>query len=171
MRPDVPTAGACDGAGGFDDFADIRVSTLLPEDAPLIEALEAATNLSFWGEDNYRRFLGELPEYFGRKLARRVAGATRLVGFSLARAVYENLELLKIGVLPEFHRLGLGTRVLEATFEEGVRRGCDRCFLEVRKSNRRAIQFYGAHGFQIAGARLDYYSNPTEDAWVMELRL
>ena len=156
----------------MDNFDGCHISRLLPEDVPYLEPLEAASRLSFWGEDNYRRFLGEFAEYFGCKLVRRSDEyAEGLAGFSLARAVCGDLELLKIGVLPECQRKGWGTRLLAATFEEGMRRGCDRCFLEVRKSNRAAIRFYGAHDFQIVGARLNYYSNPTEDAWVMERHL
>jgi len=135
-----------------------------------METLEVEACLPFWGADNYRRFLEESKEYFGFCLISET-GEDRLTGFSLARAVLEDMELLKIGVAPEFQRLGFGTRLMEETFAEANRRGCDRCFLEVRKSNQSAIQFYSAHGFRIAGARLNYYSNPVEDAWIMEMQI
>jgi ribosomal-protein-alanine N-acetyltransferase len=128
--------------------------------------------LSFWGEDNYRRFLDELPEYFGCKAVTIVAGTTdKLIGFLLARSIYESLEVLKLGVFPEWQRRGIGTRLIETAFAEGVRRGCNRCFLEVRKSNQKAIQFYYELDFRIAGTRINYYTDPVEDAWVMEKAL
>jgi len=147
--------------------AGFRSTLLAPEYVPFLESLEDAAGLPFWGVDNYLRFLEEFPEYFGFCLISE-AGEKRLTGFSLARAAFEDLELLKIAVAPEFQRLGLGTLLLEDTFAEGKRRGSTRCFLEVRKSNQAAIQFYSAHGFRITGARTDYYSNPVEDAWIME---
>jgi len=67
-----------------------------------------------------------------------------------------------------FSRQGVGTLLLQAAFVEGLRRGCLRCFLEVRKSNEGAMRFYFGHEFRIAGERTNYYTNPLEDAWIME---
>jgi ribosomal-protein-alanine acetyltransferase len=146
----------------------IQIAALAVQDIPDLEPLEEVTRLSFWGTEHYRRFL-EQPEYFSRKAVATVAsGMTRIVGFFLARAVLENLELLKIGVYPEYQKQGIGTRLLNAAFVEGARRGCLRCFLEVRKSNESAVQFYQNHQFNIAGERVNYYTKPLEDAWTME---
>lgn len=150
-----------------ENLTTFRIFPLTPEYVPFLEALEDAAGLPFWGEDNYRRFLEEFPEYFGFCLISET-GEKRLIGFSLARAALEDMELLKIGVTPEFQRRGSGMRLLEETLTEGRSRACTRCFLEVRKSNQKALQFYSSHGFRIAGARLNYYSNPVEDAWIME---
>ena len=147
-----------------------RMLPLTQEFVPFLESLEEAAGLPFWGVDTYRRFLEEFSEYFGFCLIRET-DEKRLAGFSLARAAFEDMELLKIGIAPEFQRLGFGTRLLEETLGEGKRRAATRCFLEVRKSNQKAIQFYAARDFRIAGARRDYYSNPVEDAWVMERRI
>jgi len=146
----------------------IEISVLAVQDVPHIEELEELTSLSFWGTEHYRRFLDQ-PEYFGRKAVAAIApGVVKVIGFFLARSILENLELLKIGVYPIYQNQGIGTRLLNAAFIEGVRRGCLRCFLEVRKSNLGAIQFYQNHQFKIAGERLNYYTEPVEDAWVME---
>ncbi len=148
------------------------LARLTVEDIPALKALEDQTNLSFWGAENYRRFLEEFPEYFGCKvIVMKEEGESLLVGFLLARSFFEHLEVLKLGVFPEFHRQGFGTLLMEAAYAEGIRRGCSRCFLEVRKSNRDAIQFYHRHKFHISGTRLNYYSDPVEDAWVMERSL
>jgi ribosomal-protein-alanine N-acetyltransferase len=152
-----------------ENLNDCYLSRLSPEDVPMLEALEGTVNLSFWGLENYQRFLEEYPEYFGCKIIRLTElEQKQFIGFFLARAVYDNLEILKIGVWPEFQRLGIGTQLIEACYSEGIQRGCSRCFLEVRKSNQTAIQFYNSHNFRIAGKRLNYYSDPVEDAWVME---
>lgn len=37
-------------------------------------------------------------------------------------------------------------------------------WLEVRAGNLPAVELYRSAGFQIAGIRHDYYSQPTEDA-------
>jgi [ribosomal protein S18]-alanine N-acetyltransferase len=153
-------------------FSNCYFARLTAEDVPLLQPLEEKVNLAFWGLDNYRRFLEELPEYFGCKAVMiSDAGRKKLVGFFLARSIYENLEILKIGVFPGCQRQGIGTQLMETAYAEGMRRGCNRCFLEVRKSNQSAINFYYNHNFRIAGTRLNYYTEPVEDAWIMERAL
>jgi [ribosomal protein S18]-alanine N-acetyltransferase len=142
------------------------------EDIPKLERLEQETHLSFWGEENYRRFLLEFPEYFGCKVVTIDSDCVEnLGGFLLARSLFDYLEILKIGVSPVYQRSGFGTQLMEAAYAEGLRRGCRRCFLEVRKANEGAIQFYYRHRFRIAGTRLNYYTDPVEDAWIMERTL
>ena len=150
-----------------ENHAKFRTAPLAPEFIPFLEALEDATGLQFWGGDSYRRCFEDFSEYFGFCLVPE-AGNKGLAGFSLARAVLEEMELLKIGISPEFQRSGSGSLLLEKTFAEGKRRGCKRCFLEVRKSNWNAVQFYLACGFRVTGDRRNYYSNPAEDARIME---
>jgi [ribosomal protein S18]-alanine N-acetyltransferase len=148
------------------------LARLTVEDVTSLQPLEDEVQLSFWGLENYRRFLEEFPEYFGAKVVLMSDSSRQeLIGFFLARAIYENLEILKIGVLPGCQRQGIGTHLIENAYAEGIRRGCNRCFLEVRKSNQIAIQFYYNHNFRIAGTRPDYYTDPVEDAWIMERAL
>ena len=136
-----------------------KLSELTVADIPALEKVEKATGLCWWGSENYRRFLREFPEYFGSKaVVFPPSGPGKFAGFLLARSIFENLEILKVGVVPEFHRRGIGTLLMRAAYGEGIRRGCHRCFLEVRKSNQAAIDFYIAHQFQIAGSRRNYYS-------------
>lgn len=151
---------------------DYYLLRLTGEDATCLKPLEDCVELAFWGEDNYRRFLDELPEYFGCK-AVAIPGVLpdSLIGFLLARSLYESMEVLKLGVFPSWQRMGVGTQLMEHALTEGIRRGCNRCFLEVRKSNQNAIQFYYRHGFRISGTRVNYYTNPVEDAWVMDKTL
>ena len=148
------------------------LSRLTIADIPLLQPLEDQVQLAFWGNDNYCHFLKELPEYFGCKAVMMADGAKcSLAGFFLARSIFEDLEVLKLGVFPIFQRQGIGTYLMESAYAEGIKRGCSRCFLEVRKSNQNAIQFYYNHKFRIAGTRLNYYTNPVEDAWIMERSL
>jgi ribosomal-protein-alanine N-acetyltransferase len=148
------------------------LARLTVEDVPLLQPLENQVKLAFWGSDNYRRFLQEHPEYFGCKAVLiSDSGEEKLIGFFLARSIYDHLEILKLGVFPGYQRQGIGTQLMETAYSEGIRRGCNRCFLEVRRSNQNAIQFYYNHNFRIAGSRLNYYTDPVEDAWIMERTL
>jgi ribosomal-protein-alanine acetyltransferase len=152
--------------------SNLYLACLTVDDVPMLKPLEDQVRLAFWGNENYRRFLEEFPEYFGCK-AVLISGERResLVGFFLARSICYNLEILKLAVFPGCQRQGIGTQLMQTAYAEGMRRGCNRCFLEVRKSNQKAIQFYYIHNFRIAGTRLNYYTDPVEDAWIMERAL
>ena len=63
-------------------------------------------------------------------------------------------------------RSSAGSRL---AIDESERRHARKVVLEVRKSNNPAINFYLGFDFRIAGERRNYYSNPVEDAYVMEL--
>jgi len=56
---------------------------------------------------------------------------------------------------------------METAYAEGIQRGCSRCFLEVESPIKRHSVYYNQN-FRIAGTRLNYYTDPVEDAWVME---
>jgi ribosomal-protein-alanine N-acetyltransferase len=159
-------------AGNAELYSNFYLARLTAEDAASLQPLEDIVKLAFWGKENYRRFLEEFPEYFGCKVVMIPdSGQEELVGFFLARSIYDNLEILKLAVAPECQRQGIGSHLMETAYAEGLRRGCNRCFLEVRKSNQSAIQFYYCHNFRIAGTRVNYYTDPVEDAWVMERSL
>ena len=150
----------------------LYLARLTVEDVPSLQPLEDQVKLAFWGSANYQRFLTEHTEYFGCKAVQiSDIEVEIIVGFFLARSIYDNLEILKLAVFPNCQRQGIGTKLMETAYAEGLRRGCTRCFLEVRKSNQNAIRFYYGHKFRIAGSRLNYYTDPVEDAWVMERTL
>ena len=57
---------------------------------------------------------------------------------------------------------------MSAAIESSRDRNATKVVLEVRKSNMAAINFYCGFDFHIVGERKNYYSNPLEDAYVME---
>ncbi len=60
---------------------------------------------------------------------------------------------------------------MKAAVQESGRRNARKVLLEVRKSNNPAINFYLKFNFKITGDRKNYYSNPIEDAYVIELEI
>lgn len=49
--------------------------------------------------------------------------------------------------------------------------GVELVHLEVRPSNRGALSLYGSLGFMETGCRSQYYTEPSEDAVLMSLKL
>ncbi|HVB98558.1 MAG TPA: ribosomal protein S18-alanine N-acetyltransferase [Candidatus Dormibacteraeota bacterium] len=94
-----------------------------------------------------------------------------VVGFVVARAVADEVEILNLAVDPSARRRGAGAALLAAALEHGRCAGARGAFLEVRQSNRAAIGFYERHGFVRTGLRRGYYRDPEEDALLMGLAL
>jgi ribosomal-protein-alanine acetyltransferase len=94
-----------------------------------------------------------------------------ILGFLVARAASDELEIFNLGVIPQARRQGMGRLLLEAALHWGRASGAARAFLEVRESNEPARLFYEAQGFVVAGRRHLYYAHPAEDALVLSLSL
>jgi ribosomal protein S18 acetylase RimI-like enzyme len=94
-----------------------------------------------------------------------------VLGFLVARAAADELEILNLGVLPEARRQGVGHLLLEIALHWGRASGAARAFLEVRESNEPARLFYEAQGFFVAGRRPVYYAEPPEAALILSLPL
>ena len=87
-----------------------------------------------------------------------VEGVT--VGYTLCRMGNGRLlDILRLGVLSPFRRLGIASALLERAAHV-----TDHLMLTVRKGNDPAIALYQKHGFHITGSMPQHYS------WVMQLR-
>jgi len=90
----------------------------------------------------------------------------RIAGFVVSRRVADQeREILNVAVHPDFRRLGIASELLQTEIKShaGVH------FLEVRESNTAARQLYVRLGFQVIGARPQYYENPNETGIVMRI--
>lgn len=79
-------------------------------------------------------------------------------------------EVLTIATVPEYRGKGIA-RALLTEFFSHVPDGVETIALEVRQSNSAAIALYSSFGFEKAGVRKRFYSEPTEDADIMVRRL
>jgi ribosomal protein S18 acetylase RimI-like enzyme len=78
-------------------------------------------------------------------------------GFALFRGAADEVEVLSVGVDPEFRLRGMGRALLREGLAVAAGRGSRRAFLEVADGNAAAIALYFAAGFQAVGRRPRYY--------------
>ena len=110
-----------------------------------------------------------------------VAGSDEsLLGFLVVHRVAESAELENLAVRPENRRQGVAAALCRAAIAwasaetAGARAAgtqVKEMHLEVRASNRAALQLYASLGFLAQGRRAAYYSNPVEDAVLMRRSL
>ena len=76
-------------------------------------------------------------------------------------------QITNIATHPDYRRRGYGRAIVEALIKYAKNNRLDSISLEVRESNRAAIDLYSKLGFKVEGKRKDFYTKPTENALIM----
>jgi len=93
------------------------------------------------------------------------------LGFAVASLQLPQAELETIVVAPAVRRQGVARKLFSALAHQLKSAGASEVTLEVRASNRPALELYQALGFAESGRRPRYYIDPVEDAVLMRLIL
>jgi len=134
------------------------------EDLDAVAALEAASFINPWTREMLARELSQ------NELARVYVvrmGEERVVAFCACWIIVDELHINTIAVRDDLRRRGLATALMHHVLGEAELQGASRATLEVRRSNEPAQRLYEALGFQLAGVRPGYYTQPDEDALIL----
>lgn len=94
----------------------------------------------------------------------------QVVGYADVWLVADEGQLANIAIHPSARGFGYGEILLRTAMEALFRDGCTSMFLEVRQSNVPAQGLYRKLGYEAVAVRKDYYSQPTEDACIMNCK-
>ena len=92
----------------------------------------------------------------------------KIVGYAFVWIIEDEVHLNNFAIHPNFRRKGLGLKLIRFIFDEFKK--YRNMFLEVRQSNKKAIDLYHKVGFSNFFIRKHYYSNG-ENAIVMHKEL
>ncbi len=95
------------------------------------------------------------------------AADREVVGWCACRLISPEAELLKIAVVEQERKKGVGSALLQHLIGDLQRQSVTALFLEVRAKNETAMRFYNSHGFYKVGMRRAYYTDPNDDALVL----
>ncbi len=95
----------------------------------------------------------------------------RIVGYTCGWKVLDEYQITNVGIAISYQRRGLAEFLLLEVIKIMLKDYCFNYFLEVRESNKPAIQLYRKLGFIEIGKRKNYYNNPVENALIMHLNL
>jgi [ribosomal protein S18]-alanine N-acetyltransferase len=90
-----------------------------------------------------------------------------VAGYCATWFLMPEVHINNLAILPEQRRRGLATRLLGRVLQTGLEAGGERATLEVRRSNHAARRLYEGLGFRVRGVRVDYYTEPVEDALIL----
>lgn len=146
---------------------DFSVRELEARDVPVLRALLAEWVPAHWSSSGIENALVSAHQF--RVLVFRNAGKEELAGMAEYQQIMDEGHLLGIAIVPSMQRRGLGMKLLQAVLAEMRTKGCQRCLLEVRRSNHAGQALYQRTQFTLDGTRKDYYpplmpGQPREDA-------
>lgn len=141
----------------------MRIRKLEPRDIEGVLAIQRESpEIAQWTASDYESAArGEMAAWVAED-------ARGIAGFLVARLLVQETEILNLAVRPDARRRGVGSKLLSEAADWSKIVRAERILLEVRASNLAAQRFYEGHGFGRAGRRLGYYTNPREDAVVLQ---
>ncbi len=155
------------------DLENIKILNFDAQYVDEILDIQAETNLSIWSKTDY---LGEIEREDSMFKIAQTANE-QIVGFALVHLLsgnsntsntsFDSSEILNIAVRNSFQHRGIGQMIFEEILVELKRKNISEIWLEVRQSNSNAINFYQKNGFEMQFERKNYYSSPTENAYVL----
>ena len=101
------------------------------------------------------------------KGSRSGPGQDFIAGFLGIWYMLDEAHIVSVGVRNRYRRFGIGEMLLIAAIEQAMARRAAVVTLEVRSSNRAAINLYRKYGFSEKGVRKGYYADNREDALIM----
>lgn len=146
--------------------ADILIRNALPEEAELLHEYDEQIFHDGW---SVRAFSGSIS---GERETVPVAVLKKtgeIMAYAAVSYIFDEANINRIAVRPEYRGMGLGTSLLEYT-EAALPDEVTIFNLEVRESNKHAIEMYENFGYTVLGRRKRFYSNPEEDALLMTKR-
>lgn len=144
----------------------LHVREATDADIETIAAIEQASFSDPWPRDGFEPLVRAPHCLF--LVAEEKPGV--ISGYSVARWVGDEAELLNIAVEDEQRGRGIGGKLLDYLVDALEKKGVAHIFLEVRDSNAAARELYRSRGFRELSRRTGYYRRPIEDAIVLAWR-
>jgi len=91
------------------------------------------------------------------------------IGYISGLLVCDDLNILNLGIDEKYRNRGFGYQLLNYLIENKRKIKLTNIFVELRKTNTLAFNLYLKQGFKVYSERKNYYSNPNEDAILMNL--
>jgi len=96
--------------------------------------------------------------------------SNEIVGYFIGYGDTDDYSIYNIAIKTNYQRRGFATHLLNVIMRSHKKK-YENYYLEVRKSNIKAINLYYKLGFKTAYTRCRYYTKPDEDALVMKFTI
>ncbi len=145
----------------------ISIELMNRQDIPeVLELSNRAFGSMAWNERDFHRAVESNYDY---PYVLRMDG--EFLGFCMLRQLGPEAEIQEICVHEKFRGRGYGEALMDQMIQTARMQQGHSIFLEVRESNHTARKLYQKKGFTEEYRRKNYYTDPTEDAVIMQLIL
>ena len=140
-----------------------HVRAMTDTDIEAVMRIESEIYSNPWTRGN---FLDSMQAGYG---CRAMEASGEIVGYGVQMVAVREAHLLNLSVAEQWQRRGYGRSLLMHFIDVAYQNDVLQMFLEVRPSNKTAINLYLNQGFNEIGLRKDYYpaKQGREDAVVM----
>lgn len=145
---------------------ELIIRAALENEAVLLHEYDSQIFHDSWSEKSYLGSIHSSSEIVPVAADRETG---EIVAYADVSYVLDEANINRIAVRPEFRGKKTGTLLLE-WIEENLPDEVTVINLEVRESNRYAIEMYENFGYTVLGRRKRFYRNPEEDALLMTKR-
>lgn len=140
----------------------MKIRAMEPGDISAVARIERESFARPWSEEMiYRDLTDQSRAYY---YVAEVNG--KVVGHIAVWKSPDNIHLTTLAVTPSRRRRGIASGLVEQILNEHSSERSE-IVLEVRESNRPALELYRKFGFEVRERRLQYYVDNGEDALVM----
>lgn len=143
-----------------------RLETMSLDDLDEVAEIESACFSSPWPRSQFRASV-----VHPQVLPLTARDDERIRGYAILYFGTRRCLIANLAVRSEHRRAGVASRLIEESLEIARRRDSELVVLDVRPSNRAAIELYESFGFRAVRRKEGYYSSPPEDAVTMALAL
>ena len=147
----------------FDTLDGITIDPMEPHHVDSVMEIETASFTQPWSRRGFEE------EILGseRSISLSAMKGEEVVGYGVAWHVADEIYIANIAVHSSHQRRGIASLMLSRLLELGLELECTVATLEVRQTNRAAIDLYNRFGFLAVAIRKGYYRETGEDACVM----
>jgi len=144
---------------------DLKIKKMSADDLTKVVAIEQVAQVSPWSK---QMFLDSLKaKHMCVVLVRSVS--SEIIGYAVMSMVVGEAEVLNVCIREDMQKKGYGKFLLNYLLRIAKEKEVKQVFLEVRKSNTKAIKLYENSGFVRIDVRKNYYKGKTqrEDAVIL----
>ena len=148
----------------YTEIETVKIRRMEPQDIPrIVEIEERAYGKHHWSKDSfYNELKNELAWYYSLLNSDGI-----LTAYAGTWHILDEAHITNIAVDEQFRGKNYGQALLKKIIDDCYKEKIKYITLEVRVSNKPAINLYSKYGFQSFGKRKKYYQDNNEDALIM----
>ena len=144
-----------------------RNINIVPMNADHLEELERLEKICFSRPWSRKMLAEELENQCAAFLVAEDAASGAVLGYAGVLVMADEGYITNVAVFPEYRRQGIAAQIIKVFCDFAQGNHLAFLTLEVRPTNKAAIELYHSFGFEEVGRRKNYYDLPKEDALIL----